>query len=1148
MKRLILILLLISLISIPVSASTQILYNATNVTANLTQTWNNGTFTVNPVIQGVTSTDNIDQSLDSVWAAANTYALTNAVNEGATHIQTFTPTKTKITNISINCVATGTAVTWTLVVHDAANNILSSNTITPVAGVNSIPVPALWTTGNLHFHVYASATTGTPTLKAGTSNDLETGSYIQYYAKNTEDVDVTINGVNLGLISNGTAIGDATGILSGAIVDTDKGFYNWTSGLLFRHNITILSSGISEINYGGAFNYPAYNQVLNGWTNEPTVTTPWVLANAGASRYFVIKANTMLPIQNYSISYGTYCHATYAYDHQVSYSFDGISYTGIPQTCSGTDVEVNENANIISNGVSNSTLYVKFANNNSKYVRYTYATINATLNTTGLPTQTYINGVNYVNISSNGRAVSSPLDPSMMANVWLMAQESTAIIPVASFSRNVTGGQAPLPVLFTDTSTNRPKVWNWSVNNTDWTSRTWYNYTTSTNLVQTFITAGLYNVTLSVQNITESPQISTVQHDVRVNSTLQADFVGAPLTGYASTDVSFVDFSTGDGIYAWSWNFGDGGTSALRNPTHPYTTAGTYTVSLTITAPDGTSTKTEPAYITMGTAPNPDTGSTYSFRQGTNTIYNLTPYNRTIQMSNIVNASWANGTALFDKDYITIKRVLTNTTTFKSNTLPAYSINNATGTITFNVTNTSGFVAGTTPLSFIDIEMVYDRYTSASVTGAGWGTGSLGNGTYKVMFPVTTLTDTPLAYGTWVTHSDFTISNAAPTSGVTVVTLTPIDHTEAADRFLWNFGDGATFLSFNRTGVTHIYTGVGPVITPFSPSLTAYLSANASVTNTTTKTNGITPVYAADWVKANFTATPTVGGVGLAVVFTDLSEFGTATGKIYNWSFGDDFLSTNPYSAEVGGTSHVYTALGSYTVNLTVTSDGGTDYERKLNFVTISNQQSTTFYSPKTTAFHIVDQYGNQIKGATVTANFNQSTLPPTAVSWLTSNYGMNINAANEALNGALQMTGLSSDTGDITFVMIAALEYDITITYGGTSNHFMISPQNNFYQLKFLAAAVADNGIGNCVYANGNTHSGIARPDIGNITFMFSYQDTCGTTVAVDYYVADNDLNTMIYHYQLTPVTTGIYVNNYTVPNVRGKSYRWWQNSTRSV
>ena len=44
----------------------------------------------------------------------------------------------------------------------------------------------------------------------------------------------------------------------------------------------------------------------------------------------------------------------------------------------------------------------------------------------------------------------------------------------------------------------------------------------------------------------------------------------------------FKDESTG-GPTTWHWDFGDGGTSAEQNPSHTYSVAGNYTVTLTIT-------------------------------------------------------------------------------------------------------------------------------------------------------------------------------------------------------------------------------------------------------------------------------------------------------------------------------------------------------------------------------------------------------------------------------------------------------------------------------------------------------------------------------------------------------------------------------------
>jgi PKD repeat protein len=54
--------------------------------------------------------------------------------------------------------------------------------------------------------------------------------------------------------------------------------------------------------------------------------------------------------------------------------------------------------------------------------------------------------------------------------------------------------------------------------------------------------------------------------------------------------ISFSDFSaaaTGTTITSWSWDFGDATTSTLQNPTHVYTTSGTYTVCLTVIGNNG---------------------------------------------------------------------------------------------------------------------------------------------------------------------------------------------------------------------------------------------------------------------------------------------------------------------------------------------------------------------------------------------------------------------------------------------------------------------------------------------------------------------------------------------------------------------------------
>ncbi len=83
-----------------------------------------------------------------------------------------------------------------------------------------------------------------------------------------------------------------------------------------------------------------------------------------------------------------------------------------------------------------------------------------------------------------------------------------------------------------------------------------------------------------------------------------AHFSGTPTSGITPLSVQFTDKSTGD-ITGWSWDFGDGATSASRNPSHTYSEVGTYTVALKVTGPGGSDSDTKTAYIQVTEAPKP---------------------------------------------------------------------------------------------------------------------------------------------------------------------------------------------------------------------------------------------------------------------------------------------------------------------------------------------------------------------------------------------------------------------------------------------------------------------------------------------------------------------------------------------------------------
>ena len=82
-----------------------------------------------------------------------------------------------------------------------------------------------------------------------------------------------------------------------------------------------------------------------------------------------------------------------------------------------------------------------------------------------------------------------------------------------------------------------------------------------------------------------------------------ANFSAVPLESTTiPLEVTFTDSSDpgGSSIISWDWDWGDGTAhGTTQNPTHNYTSDGTYTVSLTVTNSGGSDSETKAAYITV---------------------------------------------------------------------------------------------------------------------------------------------------------------------------------------------------------------------------------------------------------------------------------------------------------------------------------------------------------------------------------------------------------------------------------------------------------------------------------------------------------------------------------------------------------------------
>lgn len=139
---------------------------------------------------GATTRQDIDQSSTAI---GDVYTLHTAIDEGATHRQTFVPAKDPQKSISVFVSTIGTG-TWTLTVHDAQNRLIASKAIAvgdrPTAGELEFTFAAPWTPiigATYHFHLISTVADGV--IVADTTEDLEVGQFYSYYQFLVTDAD-----------------------------------------------------------------------------------------------------------------------------------------------------------------------------------------------------------------------------------------------------------------------------------------------------------------------------------------------------------------------------------------------------------------------------------------------------------------------------------------------------------------------------------------------------------------------------------------------------------------------------------------------------------------------------------------------------------------------------------------------------------------------------------------------------------------------------------------------------------------------------------------------------------------------------------------------------------------------------------------------
>lgn len=436
-----------------------------------------------------------------------------------------------------------------------------------------------------------------------------------------------------------------------------------------------------------------------------------------------------------------------------------------------------------------------------------------------------------------------------------------------------------------------------------------------------------------------------------------ADFTVSNRTPLEGETVTFIDTSTNTPT-KWNWDFGDGTTSTDQHPSHPYLTAGTYTVSLTATNDYGSDTETKTDFISVTAEEVPSAFFVLNENLATGTQDDtLTAgahageYGYFMTIINGEDASQSD--SILEQISCSIE-----TPDITNYGWPDYGVQDGNR------------VSWTFPDSF--------DLSPGELLSTGASTSQTSTMDYSPTLARTA--NRTLFTEPGVQHFAFTITFddldfvqswgriSYPDSDTVTAYKVPYSiNTDASVR--WEFGNDQDQFIFNQsslsTGVPYHFS-VDVVVNPDSPVTYKPQLSVWTVSDTTKRTlpRGTTADVPADMLPdnfvsaaagsdtrsdweltrndhqvgtllcvieeptfgyADFTANVTSGVMPLTIGFTDLS---TGTPTNWNWDFGDGATSTNQ------NPTHQYTSAGNYTVCLT--AGGCESCCKKPQYITIT--------------------------------------------------------------------------------------------------------------------------------------------------------------------------------------------------------------------
>jgi gliding motility-associated-like protein len=430
--------------------------------------------------------------------------------------------------------------------------------------------------------------------------------------------------------------------------------------------------------------------------------------------------------------------------------------------------------------------------------------------------------------------------------------------------------------------------------------------------------------------VTTSTGCSTAATTVTSSPQVTATFTNTTVCVGSSTQ--FTDNSTAatGSITGWAWDFGDpasagNNTSALQNPSHVFTTSGTFNVTLVSTSSTGCS-ATIVIPVTVAALPVPS--FTYTQICGSN-LLNFTNTSTVTAPSTITGVTWDFGDPASAPNN-------TSSATNPSHTYTALGVYTVTliittsdgcsQTITQQVTVSQNATAAFTSTTVCSNSPMAFTNNSLNSSNYHWdfGVAALTNDTSNLVNPSYTYTSGGVYTVTLIASpgpcADTTTLIVNVNTGPQVAFLAPSVCIGATTAFT----DQSTVSSGTITGWHWdfgVTTATNDTSNIPSPNFTYAAAGTYNVTLTCTSSNGcvttlMVPVTVSALPTANFTSS--IGCQGTPTTLTDISVPGSGSITNWTWDFGDGSPTSSTQNP-----SHTYTNDSTFNVSLIITNTAG---------------------------------------------------------------------------------------------------------------------------------------------------------------------------------------------------------------------------------